>query len=212
MRPRHVGRVSPGAGFISAEMISAVTRRTGADMAPKHAARRLPSMATIERSTRIGIALVSATLLIAGCASLDTRDLAPGVATQADIVGAMGNPTQTLQRPDGEKALYFSKTFLGRQTFVATTGADGRLISLEQVLDYEHMKRIHTGMTADQVKAILGPPSRIVRYAFKPLDVWAYPWRSAGQLRVLSVSVSDDGIVRDVTDTRDRDADGSWKN
>jgi hypothetical protein len=158
------------------------------------------------------IALAIATLLISGCASFDSRNLVPGVATEADLVGALGKPTQTLQRPGGEKALYFSKTFLGRQTFVATTAADGRLTGMEQVLDYEHLKRIHAGMTADQVKAILGPPSGIVRYPFKPLDVWAYPWSSAGQLRVLSVSVSDDGVVKDVTDTRDRVADGSWNN
>jgi hypothetical protein len=170
------------------------------------------SSAQASTQRTIAVALASAALFIAGCASVDGRNLVPGVATEADIVGAMGKPIQTLQRPNGGQALYFSKAPLGRQTLVATTGPGGRLIGIEQVLDYEHLQRIHTGMTADQVKEILGPPSTIVRYAFKPLNVWAYPWRSAGQLRVLSVSVSDDGIVRDVTDTRDRDADGSWKN
>ena len=161
---------------------------------------------------RTAVALAIATLLISGCASFDSRSLVPGVATEADLLGALGKPTQTL-RSDGQNVLYFSKTPLGRQTFVARVGPDGRLIGIEQVLDAQHFDRIRTGITtADQLKALLGPPSRIVRYAFKPLDVWEYPWRSGNQLRVLSVSVSDDGIVRDVSDTRDHIADGSWKN
>jgi hypothetical protein len=162
---------------------------------------------------RTAVALAIATLLVSGCASFDSRNLVPGVATEADLLGALGKPTQTLQRPDGQKVLYFSKTPLGRQTFVARTGPDGRLIGIEQVLDSRHFDRIRTGITtSDQLKELLGPPSRIVRYAFKPLDVWEYPWKSDSQLRVLSVSVSDDGIVRDVSDTRDHIADGSWKN
>jgi hypothetical protein len=150
---------------------------------------------------RLAVALVSAALLASGCASYDGRDLVPGVATEADIVGTMGKPAQTLHRPNGDEALYFSKLPYGRQMFVATTGPDGRLKGIEQVLDYQHLQRIRIGTTtADQVRAILGPPYRISRDPFKPLDVWQYPWRPA---RDVWVSLSDDGIVRDILDTRD---------
>ena len=150
---------------------------------------------------RFSVALMSAAVLASGCASYDGRDLVPGVATEADIVGTMGKPAQTLRRPDGGEALYFSKLPYGRQMFVATTGPDGRLKGIEQVLDYQHLQRIHIGTTtADQVKAILGPPYRISRDPFKPLDVWQYPWPSA---RDLWLSLSDDGIVRDILDIRD---------
>jgi hypothetical protein len=157
--------------------------------------------------TRSVIALLSAAVLSGGCAtpSYDGHDLVPGVATEADIVGTMGKPVQTLKRPDGGEALYFSREPLRRQIFVADTAPDGRLRKIEQVLDYEHFKRIHAGTTtADQVKAILGPPSLIRRYPFKPLDVWQYPWRSAsGDKRIFTVSVSSDGIVREVSDAHD---------
>ena len=150
---------------------------------------------------RFSAALMGAALLASGCASYDGRDLVPGAATEADIVATMGKPAQTLKRPDGGEALYFSKLPYGRQMFVATTGPDGRLKGIEQVLDYQHLQRIHIGTTtADQVKAILGPPYRISRDPFKPLDVWQYPWPSA---RDLWVSLSDDGIVRDILDIRD---------
>lgn len=153
---------------------------------------------------RFSMAWMSAALLVSGCASYDGRDLVPGAATEADVVATMGKPAQSLKRPDGGEALYFSKLPYGRQMFVATTGPDGRLKGIEQVLDYQHLQRIHIGTTtADQVRAILGPPYRITRAAFKPLDVWEYPWRSAGQARVLWISLSDDGIVRDILDTRD---------
>jgi hypothetical protein len=166
----------------------------------------------LQRMTkRFAIGLMSAALLASGCASYDGRDLVPGVATEADIVGTMGKPAQTLRRANGEEALYFSKLPYGRQMFVAATGPDGRLKGIEQVLDYEHIERIRVDTTtADQMKEILGPPYRITRAAFKPLDVWEYPWRSAGQARVLWVSVSDDGIVREVLDARDPEA-GSGK-
>ena len=150
---------------------------------------------------RLAVALVSAALLASSCASYDGRDLVPGVATEGDIIGTMGKPAQTLHRPNGDEALYFSKLPYGRQMFVATTGPDGRLKGIEQVLDYQHLQRIRVGTTtADQVKAILGPPYRISRDPFKPLDVWQYPWPSA---RDLWVSLSDDGIVRDILDIRD---------
>jgi hypothetical protein len=153
---------------------------------------------------RFAVTLMGAALLAGGCASYDGRDLVPGVATEADIVGTMGKPAQTLRRPNGDEALYFSKLPFGRQMFVATTGPDGRLKAIEQVLDYEYLQRIRIGTTtADQVRAILGPPYRITRAPFKPLDVWEYPWRPLGQARVLWVSVSDDGMVREILDTRD---------
>jgi hypothetical protein len=160
---------------------------------------------------RFAAALMSAGLLASGCASYDGRDLVPGVATEADIIGTMGKPAQTLHRANGEEALYFSKLPYGRQMFVATTGPDGRLKAIEQVLDYEHMERIRVGTTtADQMREILGPPYRITRAPFKPLNVWEYPWRSAGQARVLYVSVSDDSIVREILDTRDPEGSGKY--
>src|ERR1700682_696057 len=96
---------------------------------------------------RLAIALISAGLLASGCASYDGRGLVPGQATEADIVAPMEKPAEILQRSDGGKALYFSRLPLGRQMFVATTGPDGRLKAIEQVLDYQHITRISIGAT-----------------------------------------------------------------
>jgi hypothetical protein len=152
---------------------------------------------------RIGIALVSATLFISGCASYDGRNLVRGEATEADIVATMGKPAQTLPLANGGKALYFSKLPYGRRMFVATTGPDGRLKGIEQVLNSEHIDRIQPGTTtAEQVRKLLGPPYSISRANFKPFDVWEYPWDGE---EVLWVSLSDDGIVRAIDNTVDNE-------
>jgi hypothetical protein len=150
---------------------------------------------------RIAIVLAGASLFISGCASYDGRSLVPGQATEADVIATMGKPVQTLPLADGGKALYFSKLPYGRQMFVARTGPDGRLKGVEQVLDDEHIRRIHPGSTtAEQVRRILGPPYRVSRANFKPLDVWEYPWDGEENLWI---SLSDDGIVRGIDNTVD---------
>ena len=152
---------------------------------------------------QIAITLVSATLFISGCASYDGRNLVRGEATEADIVATMGKPAQTLPLANGGKALYFSKLPYGRRMFVATTGPDGRLKGIEQVLNSEHIDRIQPGTTtAEQVRKLLGPPYRISRDNFKPFDVWEYPWDGE---EVLWVSLSDDGIVRKTENTVDNE-------
>jgi hypothetical protein len=152
---------------------------------------------------RIAVTFVSAALFISGCASYDGRNLVRGEATEADIIATMGKPAQTLPLAHGGKALYFSKLPYGRRMFVATTGPDGRLKGIEQVLNHEHIQRIQPGTTtAEQVRTLLGPPYRVSRANFKPLDVWEYPWDGE---EVLWVSLSDDGIVREIENTVDNE-------
>jgi hypothetical protein len=158
-------------------------------------------------TTKLTVSVIGATLLAFGCASYDGRGLAVGQATEADVVAAMGRPTDTLQRANGDKALYFSRLPYGRQMYVATTGTDGRLKGLEQVLDYDHIRRVRVGMPAKEVHEILGPPWTITRAPFKAVNVWEYPWRLAEEKRALWISMSDDGLVREITEIHDHEAD-----
>jgi hypothetical protein len=146
--------------------------------------------------------------LAGGCASYDGRGLEPGRATEADVVALMGKPDQTLCQPGGGKALYYSRLPWGRQTFVVTTGADGRVRERRQVLVPENIKRIQAGSTTqDQLRALLGPPVRISRAPLRPLDYWEYPWLLVEEKRILWVGVADDGIVRDVIERHDLESD-----
>jgi hypothetical protein len=91
--------------------------------------------------------------------------------------------------------------------YVATTAADGRLKSMEQVLDYEHIRRIRVGTSARETREILGPPATITRYRLKSADVWEYPWTLVEEKRALWISMSDDGVVREIVEMHDHEAD-----
>ena len=152
-------------------------------------------------------ALTSA-LLLAACASYDGRGLVPGKSSEAEVVALMGKPAQTLQGPGGGKLLYFSRLPFGRDIYKATIGPDGVLRSLEQTLMRPNISRIAVNSTtADQVRELLGPPYRITREPFKPWNTWEYPWRLVDEKRILWVSFSDDGIVRDVIEMHDFESD-----
>jgi hypothetical protein len=146
--------------------------------------------------------------LIGGCASYDGRGLVPGQATEADVVALMGKPAQTLERPGGGKALYYLRQPLGRQAFRFITGPDGRLKEREQILTAENIKRIRPGATTkEQVRELLGPPYRVARAPFKPLDYWEYPWLLVEESRMLWVGIGDDGVVGDVIEMHDLESD-----
>jgi outer membrane protein assembly factor BamE (lipoprotein component of BamABCDE complex) len=152
---------------------------------------------------KLTICCIAAALLCAGCASYDGRGLAAGQATESDIVKLMGQPSDTRQRANGDKALYYSRLPYGREMYVLTTGADGKLKANEQVLNAANVKRVQAGLTGEQVRDLLGPPAQATRAPFKPYTVWEYPWRIGEDKRVLWVSVADDGVVREVADLHD---------
>jgi hypothetical protein len=154
------------------------------------------------------IAAFAAALVMTGCASYDGRGLVPGKSTEAEVVAVMGQPAETLRGPGGAKLLYFSRQPLGRAIYKATIGPDATLRSLEQTLTPADIGRVAANSTTkDQLSELLGPPYRVTRAAFKPYDVREYWWRNVEDLRRLWVSVSDDGVVREVIDTHDFEAD-----
>jgi hypothetical protein len=159
------------------------------------------------------LTLSASALLLAACASYDGRGLVPGKSTEAEVTSLMGAPADTRKRPNGDHVLYFSRLPLGRDIYAATIGADGTLRSLDQTLTRANISRIAVNSTtADQLRDLLGPPYRSVRLAFKPYDVWEYPWRLAEEKRILWVSLSDDGIVRDVLEIHDFESDPASSN
>jgi hypothetical protein len=155
------------------------------------------------------IAVFAAALLLAGCASYSGSSLVPGKSTEVEVVDEMGAPALALAQPGGGRALYFPRQPFGRQTYVASIGSSGVLSGIRQVLTQENIRRIAVDRTSgDQVRELLGPPEQVVRYALKPnQEVWEYPWQLGEDKRLLWVTVSDDGIVRNVADVHDFDAD-----
>jgi len=151
-----------------------------------------------------GLALAAACLLAAGCASFDGRGLAPGQATEAQVTALMGPPAQVLALPGGAKALYFSRLPEGRAMFVATIGPDHVLQSLEQRLTRENIGKLAANQsTAEDVRALFGPPGATGHLPLMPREWWEYKYLDYQDRRILWVQFSEDGIVREVLDMRD---------
>jgi hypothetical protein len=116
----------------------------------------------------------------------------------------MGTPDQTLELPEGDKALYFSRLPEGRTMFVATIGRDGVLRQLEQRLTRENIAALVPGTsTAKDVRALFGPPGAIGHLPLMPREWWEYRYYDYQDRRILWVQFSEDAVVREVLDMRD---------
>jgi hypothetical protein len=145
----------------------------------------------------------AAALLAAGCASYSGRGLEPGTATESDVLRVMGKPTETLTRANGDKRLYYSRQPEGREIYAATIAPDGRLRAIDQTLVPENIRKVTIGVTAEQVRDLLGPPYTAERTAQQPYPVWEYRWMLGIDRRVLWVSFNQEGVAREVTETHD---------
>lgn len=138
--------------------------------------------------------LVVLGIFLAGCAA-DGRNLRPGVSDAAAVRADMGAPAEVVRLPDGGEAWFYPRGRVGRQTYRAELGADGRLRGVEQVLDDRHFERIVAGKsTGEEVRRLLGSPAQ--QYRGNNETVWEYhyvwtpdwPWR-------LHIGVGGDGVV-----------------
>ena len=130
--------------------------------------------------------------LAAACAM---QSLRPG-ATAEEVVGAMGKPAVELRDPDGTRHLVYPTGPYGMQTFMAHVGGDGRVRSVEQVLDDSRFNTITPGMTTDQLLRLIGPPAQRVYFGNLRQTAWDYRYRDTwGYVAVLSVMVDDGGRV-----------------
>ena len=136
------------------------------------------------------IALIIA-LLIAGCASHDGRGLKPGVSNLDEVIQLMGEPAMRWQEPDGSQRLAYPRGPAGFNTFMVTIGPDGRMISLNGVLNMKTFALIREGMTQEQVLRILGPSVAAWTIYFERRDelVWEWrycdPWNEPARFNVL---------------------------
>ncbi len=140
----------------------------------------------------LGAAALAAALL-AGCAV--GAGLQPG-APRAAVLASLGTPTATVPLPGGGERLQYSKQPFGQATWMADLDAQGRLLSLRQVLTQPEFERIVPGQwrRAD-VERELGPPARIGSVARWDGPILEYFWND-GRDRYWWVYLDRDGVVR----------------
>ena len=116
-------------------------------------------------------------MLLAGCAAYSGYGLKPGEARLGNVQAVMGAPAMRWQDADGSVQLAYPRGPLGFHTFMVRLAPDGRLQSIDNVLEEESFARIRAGMAKDQVLRVLGPPDYGLTVYFKARDELVWDWR-----------------------------------
>jgi hypothetical protein len=144
---------------------------------------------------RLGVAVLLA--LLAGCAGYDGRTLVPGQSTAAEVERLMGPAADKRAAPNGETVLWFPRLPAGRVSYAARIGADGKLIAVEQRLTPENLARLQPGVSRENdVRDLLGPPSRVDPYPRQQRHVWTYEAHGI-DAQLMVVQFSKDGVLRE---------------
>lgn len=147
--------------------------------------------------------------VLAGCASYDGRGLVSGQSTGEQVEAVMGPAVQQRTTQAGDTQRYYARYPFGREMYVATIGADGKLKSLEQRLTEENFDKIALGASrAEEIRVLLGPPYRVYRFPRMEREIWEYPWQGLTSMRVLLVQYSYDGVVRELYSIEDPEGVG----
>lgn len=144
------------------------------------------------------------TALFAGCDAQRAAKLEEGLSTEADVRAQFGEPVQVIERADGSKLLAYPRQPEGWTNVEIVIGSDGKMASLRQLLTPANFAKVRPGMAQAEVRQMLGPQAKTLRYALKP-DEETWRWHfMAGQdkkvfevlfgadRRVLSSTIADD--------------------
>lgn len=124
--------------------------------------------------------------------------------SEAQVLAARGTPTHRYRIGNEELLEYMTGPY-GQATWMARMGADGRLISFEQVLTEEKFATIEIGSTTrEDVLHTIGAPSERTWLRLSRLEVWTYPYRQYDIWdSLMHVHFDHSGIVRKMENTPD---------
>ena len=141
-----------------------------------------------------GWPLWTATLVLAGCAGVPQWEK-PG-APRADVIKRLGPPSAEYALPSGER-LQYSQEPAGTQVYNLDFDAGGRLLSVDQVLEFEKFNRIVPDQwSAADVERMFGKPAQIERVMSFQGDIWTYRYQDFSGYRRLHIFLDASGRVR----------------
>lgn len=126
------------------------------------------------------ILLISSSLIVAACASYGGRGLVPGEARLEDVQVTMGQPAMRWQDPDGSQQLAYPRGPAGFDTFMVRLGPNGKLQTIENVLDEQHLANVRAGMNKEEILRMFGPPDANATAYFEARDELVWDWRYRG--------------------------------
>ncbi|MET3129933.1 hypothetical protein AAKU55_000174 [Oxalobacteraceae bacterium GrIS 1.11] len=152
------------------------------------------------------LTILAPALWLAACAGLGGPPPAPGEPAAA-VQAKLGRPTAVYPLPvDGVEWEYATGPY-GQYTYMARIGADGRLISYEQVLTGEKFATIKIGVATKQdVLRAIGRPTETSYLPRQKLEVWSYRYKESGVWdSMMHVHFDHEGMVRMMQNGPDRD-------
>jgi hypothetical protein len=154
----------------------------------------LPVVMSTRLSGILGVLLALAAL--AGCDPQRIAELEEGVSTEADVRARFGPPDKVWDGPGGERVFEYDRQPSGHKNYMISIGADGRMTALRQVLDPAYFARVQPGMSAEDVRRLLGQPMKQTPFPLKNEVAW--DWRFMQPPRtsmVFTVWFGPDGTV-----------------
>ena len=134
---------------------------------------------------RFRLVLVAAAL--AGCAANPQREISPGMSG-SEVSAALGKPLATGRLPGGEEYWDYSRQPFGFSNERVTFGADGRVRDVRNLLTEENFGNLHKGMTADEVRRVVGLSARSEQREYAGgTNSWTYRYKDGSVVKLLHV-------------------------
>ena len=155
--------------------------------------------------------LLSTLLLATGLVACDAQrieKLEEGLSTEADVRKQFGDPVTVTEKVDGSKVMEYPRQLEGDTNYLITIGADGKMSSLRQLLTPANFAKVRTGLSQNEVRALLGTPAKKNQFALKPdEEIWDWRFRDGQSRKVFSVTFGPDkAVLRSAIGDDPRDA------
>jgi hypothetical protein len=122
---------------------------------------------------------LAAAAVAAGCAAPAWQSVAPGTS-EAELQARLGAPHEVYPLPDGSRRWMYPEP--GETRWAADIGADGRVVSVRQMLSAEEFGQARIGeWTTRDVLTRFGKPAEISRFPLMHREVWGYRFSQDGQ-------------------------------
>lgn len=119
-----------------------------------------------------------------------------GKSTEDDVRRQAGKPEIVWEESDGGRRLEYPRGPEGATTWMVVTNANGTVRSIEQVLTAENFQKVRPGMNKDQIRRMLGKPTKVEAFRLKQEEVWGYRWfESPTDRAFFNVHFNNDGTV-----------------
>jgi hypothetical protein len=99
-----------------------------------------------------------------------------GQSTEDDIRRTAGQPEMVWSSDDGTRHLDYPRGPEGTSTWRVMIDPDGRVRGIEQLLTAQNFANVRIGQTREEIRRLLGKPTKVEVFQLKSEEVWGYRW------------------------------------